>query len=71
MKLLSCHGFTGKPNSTVILNFQYFLVNYYLAKGLIIIKHISKQLISVPNDVRLRIHAIDKQKKDYVMVYTT
>ena len=28
--LVSCHGFTKKPNSTVILVCRYCLVNYYL-----------------------------------------
>ena len=63
MYLVSCHGFTKKPNSTVILNLQSCLVNYHLEKGFIIIKHNSKQLSSALNDVKLRIHAIDKQKQ--------
>ena len=32
MNLVSCHGFMKKPNSTVILNCRYFLINDYLAK---------------------------------------
>ena len=37
---------------------------------MVIIEHKSKQLNSVPNDVKLRIHAIDKQKTDFVMACT-
>ena len=66
MSLVSCHGFTEKPNRTVILNCQYCLV-----KGIVIIKHSSKQFISVSNDMKLRIHAIDKQKTYFVMACTT
>ena len=33
LNLVSYHGFTKKPNSTVILNFQYCLVNNHLSKG--------------------------------------
>ena len=62
MNLVSCHGFMKKPNSTVILNLQSYLVNYYFEKGLIIIKHNYIQLSSALNDVKLRIHAIDKKK---------
>ena len=43
------------------------MVNYYLEKGFIIIEHISKHLISVPNELKQIIHGINKQKKDYVM----
>ena len=63
MDLVSCHGFMKKPNSTVILNLKYCLVNYYFEKGLIIIKHNSKQLSSALNDVKLIIHVVDKKKK--------
>ena len=56
-----------KPNSTDILNFQYCLVNYYVAKCYVVIKHTSKQLSSLPNDVKLRIHAIDQLEIDFVM----
>ena len=41
-------------------------MNYYLEKGFVIIKHNSKQLGSFPNYVKLRIHAIDKQKTDFL-----
>ena len=71
MNLVCFHGFMEKPNSTVVLNFQSYLVNYYLAKQFVIIDHNYKQLSSFPNDVKLRIHAIDKQKKDFVMACTT
>ena len=62
MNLVSYHGFMKKPNSTVILNFWYILVNYYLAKGFAVLGKKSKQLSSFHNDVKLIIHAIDKQK---------
>ena len=71
MNLISCHGFVKKKNSTLVLVCQYCLVDYYLAKVLVIIEHNSKQLSSVSNNVKLRIHAINKQKKDYVMACYT
>ena len=59
-----------KPDSTVMVVFHYSLVSYYLAKR-IILEHSSKQLSSVPNDVKLRIHAIHKQKTDDIMACYT
>ena len=38
-------------------------MNYYLAKVFYILEHKPKWLSSVPNDVKLRIHVIDKQKQ--------
>ena len=32
LNLVSCHGITKKPNSTVILNCQTRMINNYLAK---------------------------------------
>ena len=46
-------------------------MNYRLAKGFVILEHNSKHLISVPNDKKQRVHAIDKPKTDYVMVFYT
>ena len=37
LNLVSCHGFTKKPNSTVILNFGSCLINNYLEKEFYII----------------------------------
>ena len=71
MNLVSCHVFTKKHHSTVILLFQSHLVNYYLAKSFVIIKQNSSNLGSFPNDVKLIIHVIDKQKTYYVMACTT
>ena len=71
INLVSCHEFMKKTNSTVILVCQYRLVNYYLEKNNFIIEHKSKQLSSVTNDVKLRIHEVDKQETDYVMACTT
>ena len=59
MKLISCHGFTKDRNSTVTLLFCTSLVEYYLSKGFVIIKLNSKNLSSVPNEAKQRIHAID------------
>ena len=67
INLITCHGLMKKPNSTVILVCQYVLVNYYLAKVFVILEHKSKQWSSVPNDVKLIIHAINKQNTYYVM----
>ena len=39
----------------------------HLAKGFVIMEQNSKNLISVPNDVKLIVNAIDKQKTDSVM----
>ena len=71
MNLVSCHGFIEKPNATVILNWWYPLVNNYLAKGLFIIENNSKQLSSLPNDVKLIIHGIDHIETDFVMSKNT
>ena len=38
MNLVSYHGFIEKPNSTVILNCQYRLLNKYLAKGFLLLQ---------------------------------
>ena len=57
-----------KPNSTVILNLGYLLINNYLSKGLSIIKQNTKQLSLLPNYVKLRINLIDQLKIYYVMV---
>ena len=46
-------------------------MNYYLEKWLVIIEHNSKKLSSVPNDVKLRIHAVNKQETYYVMARYT
>ena len=67
LNLVSCHGFTKKPNSTVILNCRSCLLNNYLAKGFYIIEKYSKQKIMLPNDVKLRIHVIDQMDTDFVM----
>ena len=56
-----------KPNSAGILVCRSRLVDYYSAKGLVILEHNSKQLISVTNDVKVIINAINKQKTDFVM----
>ena len=62
MNLVYCHGFMKKPNSTVTLVCRSCLANHNLEKGFVILEQNSKQLSSVTNDVKLRIHAIDKQK---------
>ena len=41
-------------------------MNNYLAKGLFIIEHKYKQLISLLNDTKLRIHKIDKKETDFL-----
>ena len=67
LNLVSCHRFTKKPNTILILNCQSRLVNKYLAKLLFIIKMESKQLKSLPNDVKLIIYVIDQLEKDFIM----
>ena len=71
MNIVFFHGFAEKPNLTFIFNFRYSLVNYYLADQIAIIKHNYKQLSSVFNDVKLRLHVIDQQKTYFVMYCTT
>ena len=56
-----------KPNSTVILNFQYRLIKHYLAKGLYIIERYSNQEGMLPNDVILIINMIYKMDTDSFM----
>ena len=60
-----------RKNSTVVLVFRSRLVNYYLAKGFVILEQKYKHLISVPNNLKLRIYVIDKHKTDYVMACYT
>ena len=52
----------------MILNFRTRLIKNYLSKGFSIIEQITKQLIFLPNDVKLRINLIDQLDIDYVMV---
>ena len=52
-----------RKNSTVILVCRSCLMNYYLEKGFVSIEYNAKQLSSVPNDTKLRINGINKQKK--------
>ena len=68
LKLVSCHGFMKKPDSTVILNYQYRLVSNYLSKGFYIIEKYSEQKNMPPNDVKLRINVIDQLDTDFVIV---
>ena len=60
-----------RKNSTVILNFRSCLVNKYLSKGFFIISNNYKQLFSIPNDMKLRIYAIDQLKTYFVMAKNT
>ena len=68
LNLLSCHGFTKKTNSTVILNFQNRLINNNLSKVFSIIENNTKNLSLLSNDVKLRVNIIDKLDTDYAMV---
>ena len=60
-----------KPNTIVILNLLYSLVNNYLVKGLFIIENDSKQLIILSNDVKLIIHVIDQLETDFIVAKNT
>ena len=60
-----------KPNSTVILKFRYCLLNNYLEKGFFTIEKDSNQLSSIRNEVKLRIHEIDKLETDFIMAKKT
>ena len=68
LNLVSCHGFTKKTNSTVILNFQNHLINNNLSKVFSIIENNTNNLSLLSNDVKLRVNIIDKLDTDYVMV---
>ena len=46
-------------------------MNKYLSKGFFIIANNSKQLSSLPNDVKLIIHAIDQLETDFSMKKNT
>ena len=65
LNLVSCHCFTKKPNSTVILNFRSRLVNNYLAKVFYIVEKDSNQSILLPNDVKLIINLINQMDTDF------
>ena len=52
MNPIYCHGFMMETNSTVLLLFRYWLVNYYLAKGFVILEHNYNQLGSVHNEAK-------------------
>ena len=56
-----------KQNSTMILNFRTDLINDDLSKGLYIIERGTKQLIFLPNDLRLIINLNNQLVKDHVM----
>ena len=71
MNLISCHVFTKKTNSNVISLCHTQLVEYYLAKGFVIIAHKSEKLSSVSNEAKKRIHATNIHKQDFVMACYT
>ena len=67
LNLVSCHGLTKKPDSTVILNLRSCLEINYLEKGFFIIENDSKQKNMLPNDVKLKINVIDQLDTDFVL----
>ena len=71
LNLVYYHGFIEKQNEVFILNFRYRLINKYSAKGFFIIEKEYKQLNILPNDVKLKIHAIDQLETDFVMAKNT
>ena len=71
INLVSCHGFTKKPNSTVILNWRSLMVNNHLEKRFFIIEKYSNKLSILPNDVKLIIHVIDNLENYFVMAKNT
>ena len=64
----ACPRHHGEAAPVVILVCRSCLVHYYLEKGFVILEHNSKQLSSVPNDVKIRIYAINKQK--HIMLWS-
>ena len=67
MNLISCHEFIKEIHSTIIVLCHTWLMEYYLAKVLIILEHNSKNLSSVHNEAKQRIHAFNINKTDFVM----
>ena len=60
-----------EKNSTVIILCCTWLVEYYLEKGFVILKHNSNNLSSVHNEAKQGIHVINMHKSDLVMdIYT-
>ena len=59
-----------EKGSTVILICRYWLVNYYLAKGFVIIQHNSKHLCSIPNEKKQIIRVIPIQKHILLWIFT-
>ena len=67
MNLISCHGFGKDENLTVVLLCRTWFVGYQLEKWFIILEHNSKNLGSLPNEVKQIIHAIYIGGSDYVI----
>ena len=56
INLMFCHIFLKNINSVVILKFYKRILEYYLSKGLTILKYNYNNLEKLPNDVKQRIH---------------
>ena len=67
MNLMSCHGFTKDINSTVIVSFRNWSVEYHLEKEFVIIEHNSNTLSSVPSEMKQIIRATNMHNSDFVM----
>ena len=67
LNLVSYNERLEKPNSTVILNCWYYLVNNYLSKGLYIIEKDSKKKGRLLNDVKFIINVIYQLDTDFFM----
>ena len=61
LNLVSCYGFIEKPNSTVLINCRHCLANNYLSKGLFIIKNNYRELITLPDNMKLIIRITDAE----------
>ena len=69
INLISFHGFM-KKNSTVVLLFRTWLVEYFF-KTFVILQYNSKQLSSVPNEGKQIILAANIHKSDFGMACYT
>ena len=67
MNLIPCHELMKDTNTTVILVCRNWQMEYYLTKGFLILEQRSKNLSSLPNKEKQRIHTIDMHDSEYVM----
>ena len=65
---MSCHGFLKNKNPVVILKFPKRTLEYYLSKCFTLFECNTNNLEKLPNDLKDRICAEDKDNYDKVMI---